>query len=408
MTANKLNGKNIIILGLPRFDSELESTNYTSAKLLARNNRVVYIENPLTIKDYWAIKDTVRHQRRQPFLSIWNTELMGTDTPNLTILVPPVLLSINFLPEGWLYRQLLKLNERILAYKLKRVLRKQRIEAHVFINSFNFHYPGLGSHLNASLAVYHCLDPLIVDFDRRHGLQSEAELVRNSDVVVCSSRQLQRETSELNVNSYFIPNAADLSHSSKCMDPSLLVHSLFKDIKGPVIGYFGAVERRINYELLLAAAQQHQDKSFVLVGPVDPVYIPEFIKLQDNIYLPGPVPYAELPAVLKGFSVAIIPFKKDEVSRTIFPLKLFEYLGAGKAVVCTDFNPDLVDFTADSVHYCSTATQFSAAISAALLEQGPEWVARRQEIAAENTWEKRIDQMSEVMMRSYTRINGTS
>ena len=73
-----------------------------------------------------------------------------------------------------------------------------------------------------------------------------------------------------------------------------------------------------------------------------------------------------MPAVLKGFDVAIIPFKKDEVSSAIFPLKLFEYMGSGRPVVSTDFNSDLKDFTGDTVPYCKDAAAFSAAIEIAL------------------------------------------
>jgi len=96
-----------------------------------------------------------------------------------------------------------------------------------------------------------------------------------------------------------------------------------------------------------------------------------------------------MPAVLKGFDVAIIPFKKDEVSSHIFPLKLFEYLGSGRPVVSTDFNPDLKDFTSDTVFYCKNAKEFSEALEAALKDT-PLLQQKRLAIAADNTWEHRI------------------
>jgi teichuronic acid biosynthesis glycosyltransferase TuaH len=105
-----------------------------------------------------------------------------------------------------------------------------------------------------------------------------------------------------------------------------------------------------------------------------------------------------MPAVLKGFDVCIIPFKKDDVSNNIFPLKLFEYLGAGKPVVSTDFNDDLQNFTAGLVPYCSTAEEFSAALNAALVDaQATEKVKQRINIAANNTWEHRIADIKELL-----------
>src|SRR6202012_1361776 len=105
-----------------------------------------------------------------------------------------------------------------------------------------------------------------------------------------------------------------------------------------------------------------------------------------NMYFKGPVPYDMMPAVLKGFDVAIIPFKKDEVSSHIFPLKLFEYLGSGRPVVSTDFNPDLKEFTGETVRYCKSTGEFSQALDLALMDTELQQEKRLQ-VAADNTWE---------------------
>jgi teichuronic acid biosynthesis glycosyltransferase TuaH len=397
----KLNGHTIVIFGLPRMDSEIESTNYTTAKLLAKNNRVFYVENPYTLKDYFQLRNSAQGQLRKGYFSLFNTNLIETDIPGLSVIVPPVVFSINFLPEGFLYRAALKVNEAILAFKLKRFLKKYAIRDFIYINSFNFHFPGIASYLKPGLEVYHCLDPLIVPFDRKHGLQSENMIIKRSDVVICSSRKLYDDKKELNSSTYFVPNAADVTHSSKVLDPNQEVSSILADLPSPIIGYFGAVERRIDYTLLGNVAKNNPGKTFVLVGPVVSEYVPSSFTALKNVKLTGPVSYSEMPAVVKGFDVALIPFKKDDVSRTIFPLKLFEYLGAGKPVVCTDFNPDLAEFTGDIVPFCDTAESFSEAISVAIAHNAPDAVAKRLEIAAANTWERRVDEMAEIIHRKW-------
>jgi len=164
----------------------------------------------------------------------------------------------------------------------------------------------------------------------------------------------------------------------------------------PVIGYFGNIERRIDFNMLKAVFEQNPDKNFVFVGPMLKEYVPEWFFKVPNVYLKGAVPYSEMPAVVKGFDVGIIPFKKDEGSNKIFPLKLFEYMGAGKPVVATDFNTDLEEFTKGTVDYCATADAFTAALNKALADDEASR-NKRLELAAENTWEPRMKQMDDLL-----------
>ncbi|MDF3077651.1 MAG: glycosyltransferase [Sphingobacteriaceae bacterium] len=391
-----LRGKTIFILGTAKFDAPYQSTSFTIAQHLAKDNTVYYVDYPFTWKDYFKYKGTAEFKIRQPYFPSSSDGIMPTKTPGLSIVITPPLLPINFLPEGQLYRKLLKWNEGLIVKRIEKVLKSRQISDYIYINSFNFHYPDIADKLNPVLTVYHCVDPLIVDYDKKHGQISEAKLVKNSDLVVCTSKQLYEEKKPLNPATYFIPNAADITHSSKALDPALPVHASLANIPKPLIGYFGNIERRIDFDLLKEVITNNTDKSFVFAGPTVPEYIPEWFFNTPNIHLTGRLPYSEMPAMIKGFDVAMIPFKKDEVSRTIFPLKLFEYLGAGKPVVATDFNLDLVDFTYDIVLYCSDAKSFSEAIRNALKE-AEMMIGKRVEIAKENTWDKRAAEFSALL-----------
>ncbi|MCF0055780.1 glycosyltransferase [Dyadobacter sp. CY356] len=393
----KLKGHQIIIFGLPRFDSLIESTNYITAKLLARENQVYYVDNPFTIKDYFLLRKSSEYKIRKDHISLWNTSLIDTDVPNLKIIIPPILFSINFLPEGLIFRMALKLNESLITTKLKAIISRYKIKDFIFINSFNFHYPDIAAKINPSLTVYHCLDPMVLSFNRKHGVVSEDRLVKSSDLVICSSKQLFLEKIRDNPNTYFVANAANLEHSSKALDPELPVLPIIADLKKPVIGYFGAIERRIDYHFLEIVIKDNPDKSFVFVGPEDKQFIPQWFYEADNVSFTGSVAYEHMPSVIKGFDVALIPFQKDEVSNSIFPLKLFEYLGAGKPVVAIDFNPDLNEFTKGYVEFCSSPDHFSEAINTALRSDNDELRAERVAVAADNTWDNRINKISDVI-----------
>lgn len=392
-----LKGETIFVFGISKFDGPYESTSFTTAKFLAQDNDVYYIDYPFTAKDYFKQRHTEAFEKRKGAFLSSDHCLLTTELSRLKILILPPLLSINFLPENSFYRMILGINERIILNRLTSVIKNKGISDFIFINSFNFHYPNVGSKLRPKLLAYHCVDPLIVDYDRRHGLKSESQIVKQSDVIICTSKQLFEEKKIVNPNTYFVPNAADLSHSSKALRDDCHVSQLLMAIPRPIIGYFGNIERRMDYDLLAAVAAHNPTKSFVFAGPVEPGYVTKEFEAIPNIYFIGRVPYAEMPAVVKGFDIAIIPFKKDGVSRTIFPLKLFEYLGAGKPVVATDFNPDLAEFTADTVAYCADETAFTAAIERFLDEDNETSKQKRLDVASQNTWERRLNEFNAIL-----------
>lgn len=386
-----------MIFGLPRFDAPIESTNYTTAKLLARENEVYYMENPFTLRDFFKLRKTPEYQLRKKHFSLTSHSLVETGIPNLKVIIPPIILSVNFLPENGLFRLALKFNELLIRTKLKSILKAYKIRDYIFINSFNFHYPTLAEGLTPKLSVYHCLDPMVLPFNRRHGVVSEDILVKQSDVVICSSKQLYEEKKKQNPCSYFVANAADLGHSSKALNPDLPVYPAIAALKKPVIGYLGAIERRMDYDLLKKVILANPDKSFAFVGPVSREFVPDWFFTAGNVHFPGSIDYEDMPSVIKGFDVALIPFKKDEVSASIFPLKLFEYLGAGKPVVSIDFNADLKEFTKGTVAFCENPERFSQAIDHALKTDNAGQRKNRVTIAAENTWENRIEAIADII-----------
>jgi teichuronic acid biosynthesis glycosyltransferase TuaH len=405
-----LTGKHIVVFSQMQFDGRLESTIYTMARLLAKDNYVYFVDRPFTWKDYFKFKDTKAYQVRKSHFFNSNDSFIQSDLPNFKIIICPPVPSINMLPEGKGYRLAVKFNEWMVASRLKKVFKQQGIKDYIYINSYNFSYPQLHETLEPkpAVTVYHCVDPIIEEYQLKHGVHNEEILAKSVDMIICTSSALRNKKLLLNKNSYFVANAANLIHSQKALDPALPLANILSGIKKPVVGYFGAIERRIDYTLIKKVIADNPDKSFVFVGPVDADYIREGDFAAPNLHLPGPVPYEQMPAVLKGFDVCVIPFKKDDVSNNIFPLKLFEYLGAGKPVVSTNFNDDLQNFTAGLVPYCSTADEFSAALNNALIDsQAPEKVQARLDIAGNNTWEHRITDIKQLLTDALTQKNKT-
>lgn len=392
-----LNNKVIIFLGNARFDGEIKSTSFFIAQNLAKNNKVYFVDYPFTWKDYFVTSfNTKELRRRKRKFSPFSDGRIQTKTKNLEILVTIPVLPINFIPEGRLFRKLLSFNQTVIARRLKNLIKNEHITDFIYINAFNFHYPDIAKIIKPRLSVYQCVDPMIVPYDMKHGILSENQLVKESDVVICTSRALYEEKRTENKCTYFVPNGTDIKVSSSEAVTTPLSPKL-ASLPSPIVGYLGTIERRIDYVMIQEVIKANPEKSFVFAGPVSPGFVPDGLYNLANVYFLGPIAHDEVEQVINSFDVAIIPFKKDEVSKTIFPIKLFEYLSAGKAVVATDFNDDLQEYTDDSVQYCKDAVSFSAAIKYSLENDSEERKQVRRVLAKNNTWEIRAEEISKIL-----------
>ena len=139
----------------------------------------------------------------------------------------------------------------------------------------------------------------------------------------------------------------------------------------------------------------------MLIGPVKPGQVDEArLRRHPNVHFLGEKPRAELPGYLKGLAVALVPYKTNELTRNIFPLKLFEYLAAGLPVIVGGL-PELRRF-AGVIGLADTAEDYPRLVRQALAEDGQEERAARVTLAAENTWDHRVDEISRLVEDALT------
>ncbi len=220
-------------------------------------------------------------------------------------------------------------------------------------------------------------------------LKEEDELSRASDLVVTSSRPLFAEQSQRSVNCLLVPNAADFDHFR--FAHHLLPEEL-RHLGKPIVGYYGAISDWFDSELVHALAQARPQWKFVLIGRTIGANLAPLQDLE-NVHLLGEKPYAVLPPYLHAFDVCIIPFKKLPLTEATNPVKLFEFLSAGKPVVATDLTE--LRHYADHVELASTPEQWLLAIEKALQDHSPERVTAHVEFARHNTWDERVAQIKQ-------------
>jgi glycosyltransferase involved in cell wall biosynthesis len=145
-------------------------------------------------------------------------------------------------------------------------------------------------------------------------------------------------------------------------------------------------------------AAHHPDWSIVLIGPdMLKEHYPKAGLDLPNVYFLGSKPIAQLPAYMKAIDVGLLPYSLTKNVLATYPLKLHEYLSAGKPVVSVDM-PELVPFR-EVVSIARSYANFVACVERELLSNSPEKIKRRVEVARQNTWDDRVEEMSQQISR---------
>jgi glycosyltransferase involved in cell wall biosynthesis len=130
-----------------------------------------------------------------------------------------------------------------------------------------------------------------------------------------------------------LPNGADVSELDQADGSAWRARA-----GGPTVGFVGAFEYWVNFDLVLQVAQLLPQITFLLVGGGRRMaYVRERIESMGltNIHLTGAVPYREAMNYAAGMDVCLLPFTYSAVSHGSCPLKVFEYATLRKPIVST-------------------------------------------------------------------------
>lgn len=391
----------IICFSLSRWDSAISSPALSLAKEFAKNNRVFYIDHPFSWKDYWKGRNTREIQsRKEALLHGKNVYSNPPQLPaNITVVTTRLTLPINFLPKGFLYEFLSKRNDQIVLHTIRQLIRDFQLKDFIYVNFFDPYFVReLPEDIKPIRSVYQSMDDISqVAYSNRHGTRLEEEIIRNFDYTLCTSRELTRLKSPFSANVFLHPNAVDTAIFNRAVHEAIPRPKELADINTPIIGFTGSVEYRSDFELLKKIALAHSDKTLVFVGPVQTQeHIEVGLDKLPNVRFLGPRKITELPDYLKYFDCAIIPYRKTTLTKSIYPLKINEYLAAGKPVIAVNFSEDMYSFH-DVAYVEDTHEAFVAAIDRAIQEDSPEKVKARMEVAAQNTWTARVARFWEII-----------
>ena len=389
---------NFIILASGRWDGEYSSTMLSIARELAQRYRVFYIDNPFTWKDFLTKRRSKAIMRRQRAL-LWGKDNYHTVDEDLVAVTPRLMVPLNWLPPGILYNTAFKINEYIFARCIKKLLKDFALNKYVYINSFLPQYfKKFPTFFKPSVFVYQTVDDMRhTGYIGKHGSYLEDEMMRKADISLVTSSGLYALKKGVADNVHIIPNAADISLFKRAYQEVLEVPVELMEERREVIIYIGNVKAtRTDFELLKILAQHHTHRLILMVGPYEEIPVEESGLLAlANVQFIGAKPLAALPAYLQYAHCAIIPFKCNTLTASIYPLKINEYLAAGKPVVTTAFSEDVVSF--EDIYVAQDQEEFSQRVEQAIAEDSEERKARRVEGAAHNTWADRTQRLLKII-----------
>ncbi len=375
--------KDILYLGVNSWDAIVQRPQHI-AQGLARNHRVLYIDPT----QYSFLTKLNRLQPGKDELRGWQPKFR-TITDSLFVYTPPPML-----PFSMWHPALNYINCQALYLLLKKLFDKINFNPAILWLTFPPSLP-LISFLKAPLICFDCIDYYSEFFPDHRGkilAGQETALLSQVDLVFATAAPLAEKCKKHCSSVYLLPNAVSSTFLKKTREscPAELA-----GLPRPIIGYIGAISHWLDFELIKFLAQKRPYWSFVMIGPQEKSVA---IKSLSNVHVLKPKDHEKLPAYIDHFDVCTIPFIVNELTHTVNPVKLYEYLARGKPVVATNTR-ELKRFS----RVCSLShdkEHFLNNIETALQEKGRERARKIQagiDLAQANRWEHRIQTISTLL-----------
>ncbi|HSU55816.1 MAG TPA: glycosyltransferase [Candidatus Dormibacteraeota bacterium] len=252
--------------------------------------------------------------------------------------------------------------------------------------------PAFAGQMGERLTVYDCMDELS-RFRCAPPEMSvrEAKLLALADVVFTGGRKLWESKRRHHENCHFYGCGVDVAHFGKALKPETPIATQLESLSKPVLGYFGVVDERLDYDLIARLADANPEWSVAIVGPVLKVEEASLPR-RANLHWLGGQPYADLPSFCKGFNICLMPFALNEATEFINPTKALEYMATGRPIISSAV-PDVVANFGEVVHVADDVEEFISLCRKATARPDAERTRRGLAKARENTWERIVSEL---------------
>lgn len=381
-----LKNENIICISSIDWDFIWQSHQQIMSTLAKNGNRILFIENTgirmVTFSDMPRLKKRIINWLK-------STKGYRKEAENLYT-YSPIILPFPYLKIAlWINKYLLftslkrwskitNFNNPIIWTYLPTPITLSLIE--------EFPYKALIYYLADNLAATSKLAKRITKYEER--------VLRKADVVFAMPKNMLEYCRRFNKNVLHVPMGVDIAKFLRCEEIDKKPPEI-ENINNRIIGYVGGLRSSVDQELIAFLASYFSDFMFFFIGPIQTDI--SLIKKFKNLIFVRQKSHEELPRYIKYFDVGIIVYRKDDYGDNISSGKLNEYSIMGKPVVSTrikeveNFNKE-----SDNIIYIADSYQdFADLILKAITEDNEILRNKRREIACNNSWDKKIELMSE-------------
>jgi glycosyltransferase involved in cell wall biosynthesis len=375
----------IIFIATEPWEGSLWRRRHHVAWQLAKDNRVLFIEPPSRKS---SKKISIKYQGRNLY-----SITVKKNFPDQVIR--------NKINISWL-------NSALARKELRNIAKEMKFESPllwVYFSTQQYDYFNL---FNEKLIISDWYDMFTAYFGwtsdeyKKCNIIRTEKIIKNADIIFGVSKEICEYLKKKHQRVYFMPHGVNNEIFDAKTEDGPDIKRL-KDIKGPKIGYLGAIQYKIDFELLNYIATRCKDWKIVLAGRksinniVDNTAFTRLLQNTNVIYL-GEITKEQIPNYLEALDVCALPFKKVEWTRYFSPLKLWEYLASGKPIVAMDRG---VDYECGKyVRVAKTMDEFIQLTEGVLKEkEGQSVVEERKSIAKSNSWDKRVEQMMAIINR---------
>jgi glycosyltransferase involved in cell wall biosynthesis len=355
-----------------------------ASKLVDRGHGVLYVEGPRSWEDGWFPQGGVRSGTLPLTLRLVREKLW--------VFTPPRILPGRWLSMNWNVR----IQEQVVRSVKGVVQGIQWTHPVLFVCHpyFASHVGGYGERFS----IYHATDNFTAGVSgvRRRTISGlEERLCDAAGGILAVSEAVHEKLSPCWGDKILrFPAAADreLFSGKSGEEPEAL-----KRIPRPIVGQVGVFNERTDVDLLEGVIRDNPTWSFVFLGPVEWEEGRHRLQRHSNVSFLGRVPFGEVPSYVRAMDVCLLAYRKSPLAEATDPLKLHEYIAAGRPVVATSIR-EVIRYRerwGDIVRLADTPGEMSFRI-ASFLNDPPSGLADLQrEAARANDWEARVDTLLE-------------